>query len=62
MKSAPKTGFSYLLGRLPQNACHLFSDASSLFGMGGVIIFGKKERSRLGGIDGLFWQLTWHEW
>ena len=62
VKSAPKTGFNYLLGRLPQNNCLLFSDAASLFGMGGVIMFGKEEKSKLGGIDGLFWQLTWHEW
>ena len=62
MKSAPKTGFKYLLGRLPQNDCLLFSDAASLFGMGGVIMLGEEERRKLGGNHGLFWRLIWHEW
>ena len=29
------SSFDFLLGRLPQNDCQLFSDASSLHGMGG---------------------------
>ena len=55
------SSFDFLLGRLPQNDCQLFSDASSLHGMGGVLIFGKSE-DRIPCLDGLFWQLTWQEW
>ena len=61
MLTTPKSSFDFLLGRLQQNECRLFSDASSLFGMGGVLIFGKSE-DRLPNLDGLFWQLAWQEW
>ena len=49
----PSTSFDFLLARLPLNECKLFCDASSLFGMGGVLVFEEGEE-RSDGIDGLF--------
>ena len=51
--SAQKTSFDFLLARLPRNDSRLYSDASSLFGMGGILIFGASD-SRVYHVDGLF--------
>ena len=40
VQQTPKTSFDYLLDRLPRNDSRMYSDASSRYGMGGVIIFG----------------------
>ena len=40
VKGSPTSSFKYLLGQLPPNEGSLYSDASSLFGMGGVFLFG----------------------
>ena len=58
----PVTSFDYLLGRLPRNDSRMYSDASSLHGMGGVLIFGESGRRAYPRVEGVFWQLTWHEW
>ena len=53
-------GFKNILGRLPESGVKLSSDASSKFGMGGLVLF----KHRVGtntGIQGLFWQYTWDE-
>ena len=59
--SRPKTSFDTLLARLPFNSIKLASDASALWGMAGVLFFGKRE-SNARGVEGLFWQLTWPDW
>ena len=40
VKGSPHLSFDFILGRLPRNECYLSSDASSLFGMAGVMVFG----------------------
>ena len=49
------------MGRLPVNDSTLASDASSTYGMAGVLTFahGSKHSS---GLAGLFWQISWGEW
>ena len=61
IKGSPKAGFEYILGRLPVNDARLASDASSIYGMAGAIIFGRENKDYLG-LAGLFWQITWVEW
>ena len=61
VQDTPRTSFDYLLDRLPRNDSRMYSDASSLYGMGGVIIFGEPDK-RMHGVEGVFWQLTWREW
>ena len=60
VKGSPTSSFKYLLGQLPPNEGSLYSDASSLFGMGGVFLFGNAHHKPRGS-DGLFWQVTWSE-
>ena len=52
VKRTPKTSFDYLLDRLPRNDSRMYSDASSRYGMGGVIIFGDPgiEEHGVGGV------------
>ena len=51
--SVPETCFDFLLARLPRNGCKIFCNASSLFGMSGVLVFDEGEE-RVESIDGLF--------
>ena len=53
VKETPQASFAFITGTLPRNDCTLFSDASSLFGMGGVLLFGDAQK-RIQGVDGLF--------
>ena len=48
----PQLSFDFILGRLPRNQCYLFSDASSSFGMAGVMMFGHSKVPV--NLDGLF--------
>ena len=60
INNAPRMGFKNILGRLPESGVKLSSDASSKFGMGGLLLF----KHRVGtntGVQGLFWQYTWEE-
>ena len=57
----PKSAFKFVLGHLPANGDKLASDASSGWGMAGVLIFGKNN-PHYPGFGGLFWQITWTEW
>ena len=59
--SSPQSSFKSILGLLPKNRDRLFCDASSTFGMGGVLLFDARLASRQV-IKGLFWQITWEEW
>lgn len=43
------------------NEDHLFSDASSGYGMAGVLMFAESNKRKFK-VDGLFWQLSWEEW
>ena len=61
VSNSPQSSFDFLLGRLPLNEDHLFSDASSSYGMGGVFMFAKFNKRKFK-IDGLFWQLSWEGW
>ena len=61
VQKTPKISFDYLLDRLPRNDSTMYSDASSSHGMGGVLLFAQANRS-LHRIEGIFWQMTWHEW
>ena len=40
----------------------MYSDASTLHGMGGVLIFGESGSPLYPRVRGIFWQMTWHEW
>ena len=53
--------FDYVLNRLPSNDCVLSSDASTSFGMAGVLQF-HNPRVNWGNIGGIFWQISWEEW
>ena len=53
--------FDYLLCRLPPSKERLSSDASTSYGMSGVILFHVPHRD-YPGFDGLFWQQSWKEW
>ena len=58
---APSAKFAYVLGRLPVTQSVMFSDASTSFGMAGVILFQSgaiHQRDH----SGLFWQMSWDEW
>ena len=57
----PCAKFVDVLGRLPENRNVLFSDASTSFGMAGVILFQIKNIHRRGH-SGLFWQMGWDDW
>ena len=59
--NTPQTQFKYILARLPKNDVKLFSDASSHYGMGGVMLFGQENKDYIGA-DGLFWQISWVAW
>ena len=48
--------FEYILARLPKNNVKLFSDASTSYGMAGVMLFGQENKDYIGA-DGLFWQI-----
>ena len=61
VSNSPQSSFDFLLGRLPLNEDQLFSDASSSYGMAGVLMFAKFNKRKFK-IDGLFWQLSWEEW
>ena len=50
--SSPRSSFKFVLGLLPQNPNRLYSDASTSFGMAGVVLFGAHS------VDGLFWQMS----
>ena len=43
----------FLLGNLPFNDKTLFSDASSSYGMAGIIMF-RGSNQEMGGVEGLF--------
>ena len=49
------------MGRLPINDVILSSDASTTYGMAGVLIFGHENKD-YPGLNGLFWQVSWAEW
>lgn len=53
VQRTPKTSFDYLLDRLPPNDSRMYSHASSLYGMGGVIVFGEADK-RLHCVEGSF--------
>ena len=57
VKAAPKMAFKYILGQLPNNSCMLASDASTSWGMAGVLTFCQKDRNKRD-VDGLFWQFS----
>ena len=61
VSNSPQSSFDFLLGRLPTNKHQLFSDASTSYGMAGVLMV-KGDVERELGADGLFWQLSWSEW
>ena len=56
----PHTAFKYAMGRLPINEVILSSDASTAYGMAGVLMFGRENKD-YPGLDGLFWQVSWAE-
>ena len=56
----PSAKFDFVLGRLPESRNVLFSDASTSFGMAGVIRF-PQEDIRRGDYAGFFWQLSWDD-
>ena len=57
VKSPTAADFNYLLNRLPANKERLSCDASSSFGMAGVIHF-HGVRKGFEGLSGLFWQIS----
>ena len=59
--SSPPAEFDYILNRLPINHSTLSCDASTGFGMAGVLVFNKPNPD-YGGLQGLFWQSTWEQW
>ena len=59
--SSPSAHFDYILNYLPYNISSLSSDASTSFGMAGVLLFNKPIAS-VEGFHGLFWQSTWEDW
>ena len=61
VSNSPKGSFSYFLDQLPVNSAELFSDASSSWGMSGVILFRGHDQAHAAA-DGLFWQSAWEEW
>ena len=61
MNSTPSVGFDFLLDRLPENKDQLSSDASTSYGMGGVLFF-HMVNPDYRNFDGLFWQMSWVEW
>ena len=61
VRSKPTSPFDALLGRLPINRMKLSSDASTSWGMAGVLLF-HEDHSLTDNIEGLFWQMTWSEW
>ena len=60
MKGNPEASFNYCLNNLPQSDSTLFSDASTSWGMAGVILFPLTADYK--GFDGLFWQVSWKVW
>ena len=58
---APAAKFNYVLSRLPENHHLLSSDASSAYGMAGIIQFSPEARQQMG-YDGFFWQISWSQW
>ena len=57
VQSPTAADFDYLLNRLPANKERLSCDASSSFGMAGVIHF-HGVRKGFEGLSGLFWQIS----
>ena len=57
VSTSPSAKFDYLLGQMRVNDITLGSDASTSFGMAGVLIFGKVN-PKYKEFDGLFWQLS----
>ena len=57
----PQLGFDYMLGNLPTNKATLACDASSSWGMAGVLTFDQRNRDK-DGVAGLFWQINWLDW
>ena len=60
MLKVPSAKFDYVLGRLPVNHSVLYSDASTSFGMAGVILFPHVDVHQ-SGHAGLFWQMCWDD-
>ena len=58
---APAAKFNYVLSRLPENHHLLSSDASSSYGMAGIIQCSPEARQQMG-YDGFFWQISWSQW
>ena len=52
-----EAGFNYLLDRLPVNRHRLSSDASTSFGMSGVLRFAQSQTIDDFDLNGLFWQI-----
>ena len=52
-----EAGFNYLLDRLPVNRHRLSSDASTSFGMSGVLRFAQSQTIDNFDLNGLFWQI-----
>ena len=61
MSGTAAADFDYFLNRLPFNHFRMASDASTSFGMAGVIRFDRRKDSPPL-IDGLFWQIAWNRW
>ena len=59
--SLPSAHFDYILNHLPYNISSLSSDASTSFGMAGVLLFNTPNASAEG-FHGLFCQSTWEDW
>ena len=59
--NAPQVQFEYILARLPTNDIELFSDASSSYGMAGVMLYDQENKDDIC-TDGLFWQISWVAW
>ena len=60
VNSTPSVSFDFLLNKLPENKNLLSSDASTSYGMAGVLSFGTVYPA-FAGFDGLFWQMSWQE-
>ena len=54
-------GFKYILGDLPENNFKLASDASTSYGMAGILTFDQDIKHK-SGLEEQFWQISWVEW
>ena len=61
MSGTATANFNYFLNRLPLNHSRMASDASTSFGMAGIIRFDRRKDTPPF-VDGLFWQIAWDRW